>query len=68
MWGPGLGRGMKRDAFQRTVLGQSDKLWGSGGGRRMTSRSGLGGRMRGIRGMCSVWGDGAQLQKDPGDT
>lgn len=57
---PGLGRGMQRNAFQRTVLGQSDKLWGRGGGRslearRMTSGSGLGGRARGSEG-CAQFG------------
>lgn len=56
----GLGKGMQRDAFQRTVLRQSEKPWGSGGGRsleprRMTSRSGLGGRMRGSEG-CAHFG------------
>lgn len=59
---PGLGCGevFGREAFQRPVPGQGDKLWGSGGGRsleprRMTSKSGLGGRMRGSEG-CAQFG------------
>lgn len=50
---------MQRNAFQRTVLGQSDKLWGRGGGRslearRMTSGSDLGGRVRDLRDVLSL--------------